>query len=199
MEFHLIYAGDLLRAAGRASTRTWEKHGIRRYFHEQLRRLWQTHPALKYYADKTVEWDHKPPERFLESLSNHHKCGGIGFIPIATESNGLVLSLDVLLLRPERPGAILNSAGDIDNRMKVLIDALRIPRDPSEMKRREGDDPDPNPMYCLMADDKLITALTVKTDRLLLTTADAGQDVCIVIRIETAQVDPFGSPYELHL
>jgi hypothetical protein len=199
MEFHLVYAGDLLKASGAASKRAWEKHCIRRYFHGQLKRLWETHLALKYYADKTVEWEHKPPERFLDSLAKNHERGGIGFIPIATEANGLVLSLDVLLLRPEGPGQILDSAGDIDNRMKVLIDALRIPREQSEMKRREGDDPDPNPMYCLMTDDKLITVLKVKTDRLLFTTGNSEQEACVVVRVETAQIDPFGSPWELHL
>jgi hypothetical protein len=105
----------------------------------------------------------------------------------------------VLLLRPEQPGAILDSAGDIDNRMKVLIDALRIPREVSEMKRREGDDADPNPMYCLMTDDKLITTLKVKTDRLLITAGSTEQEACIVVRVETAQIDPYGSPWELHI
>jgi hypothetical protein len=83
--------------------------------------------------------------------------------------------------------------------MKVLIDALRIPNDLSEMKQREGDEPNPNPMYCLMTDDKLITTLKVKTDRLLLPTGDAEQEACVVIRVETTQVDPYGSPWELHL
>jgi hypothetical protein len=199
MEFHLIYAGDLLKAAGRKNTRAWEKHRIRHYLHEQLRRLWLSHPALRYYADKTLEWEHKTPERFLDNLAKNNERGGIGFIPLATEPNGLVLSLDILLLRPERPGAILDSAGDLDNRMKVLIDALRIPNDLSEMKQREGDEPNPNPMYCLMTDDKLITTLKVKTDRLLLPTGDAEQEACVVIRVETTQVDPYGSPWELHL
>jgi len=199
MEFHLLYAGDLLRSGGNTNRRAWEKHCLRRYFHDQLKHLWETHPALNYYADKTLEWDHKPPARFLDHLAKNYERGGIGFIPIATEANGLVLSLNVLLLRPERPGAILDSAGDIDNRMKVLIDALRIPRELSEMKRREGDDPDPNPMYCLMTDDKLITSLTVNTDRLLIKTGTTEQEACIVLRVETAQIDPFGSPWELHL
>jgi len=199
MEFHLVYAGDLLRSAGNTKRRPWEKHSLRRHFHEQLKTLWETNPALKYYADKTLEWEHKPPVRFMDNLAKIYERAGIGFIPMATELNGLVLSLDVLLLRPEQPGQILDSAGDIDNRMKVLIDALRIPRDLSEMKRREGDDPDPNPMYCLMTDDKLITSLKVETDRLLFTRGDNEHEAVIVLRIETAQVDPFGSPWELHL
>ncbi len=199
MEFHLLYAGDLIRSGGNTNRRTWEKHCLRRHFHEQLKNLWETNPALKYYGDKVLQWDHKPSEPFLQSLAKRYERSGIGFIPIATEANGLVLSLDVLLLRPEQPGAILNSAGDIDNRMKTLIDALRIPADGNEMKRRDGDDPDPNPMYCLMTDDKLVTTLKVQTDRLLFTMGNTEQEACAIIRVETAQVDPFGSPWELHL
>lgn len=198
MEFHLIYAGDLLKAAGRASTRAWEKHSIRRYLHDQIKRLWETHPALRFYGSKTVEQPGLQPQKFLDALAQTCQQSGIGFIPLVTAPNGLVCSLDVLFLRPDQPGNILNSAGDIDNRIKVLIDALRIPRE-AEMRKKEGDEPDPNPMYRLLQDDKLITALKVKTDRLLFPTSSDPNEVCLVIRVETANVDPFGSPWELHL
>ena len=54
-------------------------------------------------------------------------------------------------------------------------------------------------MYCLMSDDKLATALKVKTDRLLIATGSSEQEACVVIRVGTSQIDPFGSPWELHL
>lgn len=204
MQFHLIYAGGLLKSAGRSNARVWEKHAIRRHFHEQMKKLWETHPALSVYGNRKVSIDEDerpviPARPFLEHLARRHERAGVGFIPMATEPNGLVLSLDVLLLRPERPGQILNSAGDIDNRMKVLIDALRIPADASEMHVRPGDEPTPNQMYCLMTDDKLITKLTVETDTLLFSMGDGANEACVIIRVETAQVDPFGSPWELHL
>jgi hypothetical protein len=132
-------------------------------------------------------------------LAHNYERAGIGFIPLMTEPNGLVCSLDILFLRPERPGSILESAGDIDNRIKTLIDALRVPSDGSEMKRREGDEPDPNPMYCLLQDDKLITSLKVEADRLLFTRGQSEHEAILIIHVETAQVDPFGSPWELHL
>jgi hypothetical protein len=204
MEFHLIYAGGLLRSSANTRRRPWEKHSIRRHLHGQLKRLWETHPALSHHGNRMVEIDHNevvlnPPKPFLEVMAHRYEKSGIGFIPVMTEANGLVCSLDILFLRPEKPGSIRDSAGDIDNRIKTLIDALRIPADGSEMKRREGDDPDPNPMYCLLQDDKLITTLNVKTDRLLFTMGDGPNEACLIIRVETAQVDPFGSPWELHL
>src|SRR5271166_2444004 len=141
MNFHLVYAGDLLRSSGNTNRRVWEKHSIRRHLHEQMKRLWETHPALRSYADRVVERDddgtrHNPPKPFLQVVARRYEKSGIGFVPLITEPNGLVCSLDILFLRPERPGSILESAGDIDNRIKTLIDALRIPADGSEIKRR---------------------------------------------------------------
>jgi hypothetical protein len=38
--------------------------------------------------------------------------------------------LDILFLRAEKPGSIfkVNSAGDLDNRLGVLFDALQLPK-----------------------------------------------------------------------
>jgi hypothetical protein len=204
MKFHLIYSGDLLKSAGNNEHRTWEKHALRLHLHEQLKRLWETHPALKQYAAKTVEIGDNgeriiPPKPFLDYLAHGYSRAGNGFIPLMTEANGLVCELDILLLRPEGPGQIIESAGDIDNRIKTLIDALRIPNHASEMKKKAGDKPDPNPMFCLLQDDKLITRLAVTTDRLLFPETESGREVMLIIKVETAQIDPFGSPWELHL
>jgi hypothetical protein len=86
MEFHLIYVGNLLKAAGRANARVWEKHAIRRYLHPQIRKLWETHPTLRYYGGKIVERDDEgneviPPRQFLDHLAANYSRAGIGFIP----------------------------------------------------------------------------------------------------------------------
>ncbi len=204
MEFHLVYSGPLLKSAGNTQRRTWEKHALRGILHEQLKRLWETHPALKTYAAKTVEIGENgerfyPNRPFLDYVAHGYARAGIGFIPLMTEANGLVCELDILLLRPEGPGQILESGGDIDNRIKTLIDALRIPDHATEMPKHADDAPDPNPMYCLLQDDKLITRLAVTTDRLLFPENDNKHEVTMVINVKTAQIDPFGSPWELHL
>src|SRR5437868_13494150 len=104
MEFHLVYAGDLLLASGNSKRRAWEKHSIRRQLHEQMKRLWETHPALRSYADRVVEIDdagarHHPPKPFLDVVARNYEKAGIGFIPLMTDPNGLVCSLDILFLR----------------------------------------------------------------------------------------------------
>jgi hypothetical protein len=93
----------------------------------------------------------------------------------------------------------MESGGDIDNQVKVIVDALRRPKRDDEMPHKEDDDITPNPLYCLLEDDKLITGLRVKTDRLLFTLDQGQSEACAIIRVETAQIDPFGSPWELHL
>jgi len=202
MEFHLIYAGNLIKSGKR--NRAWEKHAIRRHFHDQLKRLWEIHPALRYYGDKTQERDDAgnpivPPRPFLDVMADNYSQGGIGMIPLITEPNGLVCSLDILLLRGSRPGTIMEAGGDIDNQVKTLVDALRRPKRGDEMPSKPDDEPTPNPLYCLLEDDKLITSLKVKTDRLLFTLDQGQSEACAVVRVETAQTDPFGSPWELHL
>ena len=79
----------------------------------------------------------------------------------------LICSLDILFLRRENPGSLLMQGGDIDNRVKTLFDALRIPESglelPADAKPEAGQDP----FFCLLENDTLVTDLKVTTDRLL--------------------------------
>lgn len=202
LEFHLIYDGGLLKPSqkGGGRSRAWEKHAMRGFFSAQFKRLWETHPALKMYANKTVAIDDYgtpvfPEIPFLQYLADWHKVEAVGIIPIATEANGLVCSLDVQLLMPEFHGII---HGDVDNRLKTLVDALTKPKR-GQLVKKLDDPPDPNPLYCLLEDDKLITGLTIKVDRLLYPMEGNQDDTIAIIRVTTAQIDPFGSPWELHL
>jgi hypothetical protein len=76
----------------------------------------------------------------------------------------LLCGLDVLFLRPDKPGGLW--AGDIDNRIKTLIDALRIPT-ANEMYVERRPEQDEQPFFCLLEDDKLVTKLSIETDQLL--------------------------------
>jgi hypothetical protein len=61
---------------------------------------------------------------------------------------------------------LLYGGGDLDNRLKVLFDALRIPTSVEEI----GDDrpaEDGEVFFCLLADDRLITRVSIESFRLL--------------------------------
>lgn len=55
---------------------------------------------------------------------------------------------------------------DLDNRLKVLFDALRMPQNPNELTGEDFQQ-DEDPMFVLLQDDSLITSVSVETDELL--------------------------------
>jgi hypothetical protein len=149
--------------------------------------------ASKIYAPYGVtEWARQLGLRYF--AKKWERCG-CGFIPLVTEGIVVRCAIDILFLRPEEPGRILQS-GDLDNRIKTLFDALRLPANLDECG---GKTPsiDFDPMYCLLEDDKLISEVRVVTDRLLMlprTKTVSMHDVFLVMNIK---IDPqSGSQWE---
>jgi hypothetical protein len=161
MEFRLVYQGPLPAASG--NTRTKIKHHIRKALHPQLKELWYADRFLrKYYM--TLEDD---GHRRFERLADKYKICGDPFLPlVGTAAGDEACALDILFLRRDHPGDLIKHGGDLDNRMKVLLDALRIPIECQEVC---GEKPtaDEDPFFCLLQDDRLITELRIVTDRLL--------------------------------
>lgn len=94
----------------------------------------------------------------LETLGNKFNRCGYRFVPLVSEHLKLSCGLDITFLRRDMPGLpLIHSGGDIDNRMKVLLDALQMP--PPDCSQLIGQtkqaDEDPY-FYVLMEDDKLI-------------------------------------------
>ena len=159
MEFRLVYAGPLL-GASRTDTRSQHKHDIRKIFHRQLKILWEKSPNLREW----VSWEPQKKRKMRERLASHFIFNGVGYVPLSWDGLGVACRLDILMMRPEMPGQTLIQGGDIDNRLKTLFDALRIPQ------AGEASEPSvdgANPFYCLLHDDKLINHLSVTTDILL--------------------------------
>lgn len=102
----------------------------------------------------------------------------------------MVCSLDILFLRRDEPGSLIESGGDIDNRIKVLFDALRMPTD-NEI-RGFTPEQDEVPFLCLLEDDVLIAEFKVTTDRLLTPTGSGhpNSDVQLVIHVKTVRSMP---------
>lgn len=202
IEFRLIYKGPLPSESCEDATkgkkgRATEKQKLRKCFHLQLRELWQKDvgltpdnfaqypgPGVKSFVPVLPQ--HAPhAKKYIDLIADSHvRCNGNRFVPLVSINGGFTCSLDILFLRRDGPGKLVESGGDIDNRMKVLLDGLRMPIDVKEL----GDVPiekDEDPFYCLLEDDKLITKLSVTTDRLILPKeqGDHENDVVLVIHV----------------
>jgi hypothetical protein len=79
--------------------------------------------------------------------------------------------LDIVMLRPEPSGAIVTGGGDIDNRLKTLLDALRMPGNvdelPDHLGKSEASENPAQRFLCLLEDDRLVTGISVRTHELL--------------------------------
>lgn len=171
MDFRLVYRGRLKANAATAA----DKQDVRRIFHPQLKKLWEQVPLndqknlLKPVPD--------PGE-----ISILRQCGAFQFAPLVCTDLRLVTDLDIVFLRPQEPGFLVTQGGDVDNRVKTLLDALRMPKVENELPQGDSPQDGETPFFCLLEDDALVTGLSVTTDRLLEPVHD--QDVHLLIRVK---------------
>jgi hypothetical protein len=181
MEFRLTYEGDLPSSGNTAHADA--KHHIRKEFHPQLKKLWENTPPLS-----EMRWPSRFPDitrtggggeaimsfgvmsdmSRVEWLAGEMpRLGDYQFVPLVTEDLNLWCGLEILFLRHGRPGEIFN-AGDIDGRLKTLIDGLKMPQQLSDLGTyADRPDNDEIPFYCLLRDDSLVSRVAVETDVLL--------------------------------
>ncbi len=199
VQFRLTYRGPLPPARWEEETRRKDKHLIRKQLHKQLKELWQLHPLLKEWS---TPFRSESPCSVAEGLAENFGTFGFRWIPLITDRYGLACSLDILFLRREDPGNVIKVGGDIDNRLKVLFDALRLP---IERKEVEGFSPEvdgsENPFFCLLQSDALINEIRVETDRLLvpLQGGESEHDVELVIHVKTIVANARKAPTDFYL
>jgi hypothetical protein len=210
MEFRLVYQGPLRAEQNDAKFgrhgRAEDKQKLRKHFHLQLRELWQQHPDLREQSEMFVVTETTPhnfvdypgpgvkrfrpvmpgspgSRKYVDCVADDHvRCNGNRFVPLVSEKGGFTCSLDILFLRRDNPGNLVEPGGDIDNRIKVLLDGLRMPKYERELGGIAIEQ-DEDPFFCLLEDDKLITNLSITTDRLItpLTASEHVNDVVLVI------------------
>jgi len=148
MDFTLQFSGNLKTNAGKE-----DKHRIRKYFHVQMKELWNHQPL----RDR-----HNLQSGLIKNI------GCFNFLPLISEKLALTAEIDIIMLRPGTPGKIITEGGDIDNRLKTLFDSLRIPDNITALPSMDSPTEGEKPFCCLLEDDNLITKVSVITDRLLL-------------------------------
>ena len=176
MEFTLYFDGKL-KSNGDAK----HKHKIREQFHRQLKQLWEYPPLLIY---RPGMWTNSDAEA---STAKH--AGSFTFVPLVMVQSHLLVELDITMLREGSPGQIYTE-GDIDNRLKTLFDALAVPK-LVQLPPDAVPSEDQHPFHCLLEDDKLISRISVRADRLLekgLKASDARIMIRVVVKDTVTQV-----------
>ena len=169
-------------------------HAVRRVFHPQLKQLWATNRFLS--SHESYPSDYGLPALpdggrlpLVDMVACSHALNGFRFVPLVRGDWSLNCSLSILFLKRDLPGSQLVHRGDLDNRLKTLIDALRYPETPRETG---GATPGPgeDPFFCLLQKDEYITGLSVETDHLLEPLL-AGEDESYVDLVITVDVKPY--------
>jgi len=176
MEFMLHYRGPLKSNRGPE-----DKLLLRRHFHKQLSVLWNQMP-LSQFRSSLLD-----PAGTDLSLNVLRTISGFTFAPLVATKLRLVAELEISLLRPEPPGQLVNQGGDIDNRLKTLLDALTVPPAPNALPQGAAPESDENPFFCLLEDDNLITSLAVTSNRLLEPTLTPSE-VVVQILVRTKHI-----------
>ena len=182
MKFTLTYDGPLPSSGNKGKNDA--KWTIRKTFAPQLKDLWVTNPALQQVMDNR----HFPKSGGAQLIQVHHKYPGpvvrppqepvprefldlcepipkhsAWFLPLVRESFALHCGLKIQFLRQEPPGKVYQG-GDIDGRIKTLLDALTMPQHVEQVLEQNVRS---NPIYCLLEDHFMVSGLQVESERLL--------------------------------
>jgi hypothetical protein len=189
MQFRLTYTGPLF-ASQENDSRSRHKQEIRKVFHKQLKSLWNISPILKSYNEGKSREVGKPVPEYL---AEQYAYNGYNFVPLLVPKLFLLCNIGVLFLRPEEPGSVIQS-GDLDNRLKTIFDALRMPKTKAELGGYDAPESGENPFYCLLPEDRLISGVSVETDTLLeISDAHTMHDAKLII---TVNLKPYKSTLE---
>ena len=111
-----------------------------------------------------------------EPINKH----GAWFRPLVRETFALHCGLKILFLRKEPPGKVYQG-GDLDRRIKTIIDALTMPQHVEQVveKNQKSD-----PIYCLLEDDFMVSGVSVESERLLTSQNHLADFVKLTIEVD---------------
>jgi hypothetical protein len=197
MRFHLVYQGRLPGTGN--SGKPSIVRDIRDAFHPQMEFLWKTHRSLQAlrqsaivskedFAGLAVASTPFSVDRDLESyparddevdLCAPIERGGKKYIPLVRSSLHLNCEIHITFLRQEDPGSLVLQGGDLDNRVKALLDALRMPEMPVATDFPQANET----TYCLLESDTLVSDFSVNTGRLLVPSSTHPHEVHLLLEV----------------
>jgi hypothetical protein len=177
MEFTLRYSGTVPHHAKA------EAHKIRRVLHGQLADYWSRDLRLKdvdatkikpFVKSARFRFDVRQQEHGQRVGSKphdwhgYHEVRGIRFVPLVTRWRYLRCEIAMRIWRYEgdlHTGGLLDHQGDLDGKLKALIDALRMPHEDRELPADVTHDG--NVFFCVLEDDRLVTKIGIETRNIL--------------------------------
>ncbi|SMQ85562.1 hypothetical protein SAMN06295905_2849 [Devosia lucknowensis] len=148
MEIVLTYRGRIPSKASNKSA-IWD---MRKSFNHQLRKLWGKEPF-----DVLKKWEDSNFTAGGAEFRIHQ--GEQLFVPLYGNLIGVGVDLDIRLLAGMPTQKAVLSSGDLDNRIKRIIDALQAPAQVGE--HIDGLEPNGR-WHCLVDNDSAVVGLSAK-------------------------------------
>lgn len=171
MRFTLVYDGPLSSAGNKPKKD--QKWAIRKQLDPQLRHLWRVNQDL---ANLRSEPRVREDGQYV-MVQPHLTC-----------------SLTIQFLKQEQRGKVYQG-GDLDGRIKLLLDALSVPQNENEIP--EGEPASGEPIHCLVEDDRLVTGFEVRSEQLL-AAPDADENyvrLVVGVSIAVARARPYNAMF----
>lgn len=213
LKFRLTYEGEVPSAQSSPGA---AKIAMRESFARQIQRVWSKTPFLENaisfspnspYSEvqtkgagiafhtklPTLGSGGEPSIPLKDAIGSKNHCNGFKFVPLVCEDAGLRADLSILLLRTDGNFSPV-TCGDLDNRVKTVIDALKIPTKANELSSYQ--DGDGSLFFVLLEDDILVEGLQVEMDELLDIPTEQSKNarwakLVIDVKINISTVDGF--------
>jgi hypothetical protein len=180
--FTLRYQGHI--PSGGKTGKAEDKHRIRTAFSVQLGKKWTQTRLWNQYMEMNPPFAQHRPGQFCSPdymlpFFRVSKCG-LTIYPLVTAHNGLWCELEIWLSVFEP--RLLSPTGDIDNKIKIVFDALRMPQVDQEIPdsmRGPGSDT----LYCLLEDDTLIRKFSVEAEEAI--SSPLIEELAVKVKVST--------------
>ncbi len=170
MEIILTYKG-IIPANNKPLDAVWK---MRKSFDTQLKKLWGKEPfaVLKKWEDTNFTTGVKDFRRIIDNQT---------FLPLYGKTISVGVNLDITLLTGMHEQSPILKSGDLDNRIKRVIDALRAPQQKGELY---GDLKENKRWHCLLEDDDAVIGLKAKAGTFL--DSDNNKESFVFIKVTPA-------------